>query len=249
MFCSRISNALGYMEHSVVQVVAWRIVRRQSSKNNALVHTQQEVRNWRKRRTIYGCGVPATCCKKALLGATIEKGAAEVTVQDISERAMVNRSTFYRHYLGKYDLLSHYMQDLYAQVPVPERLPSPGDGRDQDPDHAPDWLVGILQHVKQNTEFYRVMLGKQGDPAFCAEGFRQFIERQFRQMVDGDGLVPDPTRPPIDLSVSYISHAAIGVIMWWLENGQPHEPEQIAAWLYHLSRITISFAAGWRSGK
>jgi AcrR family transcriptional regulator len=182
--------------------------------------------------------------QKALLEVTIEKGFAEVSVQDIAERAMVNRSTFYRHYLDKYDLLSHYMEELYAQVPAQEGLPSPGKGLDQNPDQPPAWLVGILQHVQLNTEFYRVMLGKKGDPAFCAEGFRLFIERQFRQMLRADGVGPEPTRPPIDLSVSYISHAAIGVIVWWLENDQPHTPERVAGWLSQLSRATISLSSG-----
>jgi AcrR family transcriptional regulator len=43
--------------------------------------------------------------QEALIALTIEKGFAAVTVRDITERAMVNRSTFYRHYLDKYELL------------------------------------------------------------------------------------------------------------------------------------------------
>jgi AcrR family transcriptional regulator len=47
--------------------------------------------------------------KSALIELTIEKGFAAVTVQDIADRAMINRATFYRHYLDKYDLLGQYM--------------------------------------------------------------------------------------------------------------------------------------------
>lgn len=180
--------------------------------------------------------------QKALLEVTIEKGFAEVSVRDIADRAMVNRSTFYRHFLDKYDLLSHYMEELYARVPTQGGESSLGDRLDQDPDRPPAWLIGILKHVQLNAEFYRVMLGKKGDPAFCAEGFRQFIEKQFRRMLPVDAAVPDPSRPPIDLSVSYISHAAIGVIVWWLENEQGHTPEQVAGWLNQLSRTTASLS-------
>ncbi len=186
--------------------------------------------------------------EKALLEATIEKGFAQVSVRDITERAMVNRSTFYRHYLDKHDLLSHYMEELYAQVPPQEGGSAPGDAPGQDPKQPPLWLVGILKHVQRNTEFYRVMLGKKGDPAFCAEGFRQFIEKQFREILPADGVVADPTRPPIDLSVSYISHAAIGVIMWWLEDQQSHTPEQVAGWLHKLSQATVRLSTGTRFG-
>ena len=39
--------------------------------------------------------------QQALIEGTVEKGFAALTVRDITGRAMVNRSTFYRHYLDK----------------------------------------------------------------------------------------------------------------------------------------------------
>ncbi|MBZ0292889.1 MAG: TetR/AcrR family transcriptional regulator, partial [Anaerolineae bacterium] len=40
--------------------------------------------------------------QQALIELTVERGFSEITVGDIAERAMGNRSTFYRHYLDKY---------------------------------------------------------------------------------------------------------------------------------------------------
>src|ERR1043165_5952074 len=51
--------------------------------------------------------------QQAFIELTVEKGFAALTVRDITERAMVNRSTFYRHYLDKYDLLEQYMNETY----------------------------------------------------------------------------------------------------------------------------------------
>lgn len=45
--------------------------------------------------------------QQAFIELTVEKGFATLTVRDITKRAMVNRSTFYRHYLDKYDLKAH----------------------------------------------------------------------------------------------------------------------------------------------
>ena len=52
--------------------------------------------------------------EEALIELTVEKGFAAVTVRDITERAMVNRSTFYRHYLDKFDLLEQYTNAVTA---------------------------------------------------------------------------------------------------------------------------------------
>ena len=44
--------------------------------------------------------------KKALIETINEKGFGNLTVSDITERAGINRGTFYIHYKGKQDLLN-----------------------------------------------------------------------------------------------------------------------------------------------
>jgi len=51
--------------------------------------------------------------QQALIEGTVEKGFAALTVRDITRRAMMNRSTFYRHYLDKYDLLEQHLNTIY----------------------------------------------------------------------------------------------------------------------------------------
>jgi AcrR family transcriptional regulator len=181
--------------------------------------------------------------QKALIDLTIEKGFTEVTVRDITQRAMVNRSTFYHHYLDKYDLLRQYIEEVIALLYVEESDPALGTDGGQ----PSAGLVRILQHVQTNAEFYRVLLGKKGDPAFCAQSFRKFIERQFRHILPVEGMQADPSRPPIELSVSYILHAGIGAILWWLENDQPCSPEQVAIWLNQFSRADMAVSFGVES--
>jgi len=178
--------------------------------------------------------------QKALVELTIEKGFTEVTVRDIAQRAMVNRSTFYHHYLDKYDLLRQYVDEAIALIHSQEDDPPAA----KDPDHPSAGLVRILQHVQANADFYRVLLGKKGDPAFCAQCFRQFIEQQFRHMLPDEVTRADPSRPPMDLSVNYILHAGIGAILWWLENEQPCSAEQVAVWLNQFSTADIGVSLG-----
>jgi AcrR family transcriptional regulator len=178
--------------------------------------------------------------QKALIELTIEKGFTEVTVRDLTERAMVNRSTFYHHYEDKYDLLSQYIEEVTALIYDQADDSHPMTNVDQ----PSAGLVRILQHVQANADFYRVLLGKKGDPAFCAQSFRRFIEQQFRHMLPSTEVPADPGRPPLDLSVSYILHAGIGAILWWLENDQPCPPEQVAVWLNQFSQADMSVSLG-----
>ena len=182
--------------------------------------------------------------QQALLEAASEKGFAHVTVRDITERAMVNRATFYRHYQDKYDLLKQYLEELSEFIDSDERETISDHEPGQSVDTPPPGLVKLLRHMKANADFYRVMLGKQGDPAFCGQAFRSYIEEGFQRILSSQARLSDPRRPPIDLTVSYLLSAGIGAIVWWLENDQPCTPEQMATWLYQLSMASIGTSLG-----
>ncbi len=182
--------------------------------------------------------------QKALLETTTEKGFAHVTVRDITERAMVNRATFYRHYEDKYDLLAQYMRELSRLIDSTDGETAPEVQPVQSSDAPPAGLIKLLRHMQANADFYRVMLGKQGDPAFCAQSFRNYIEQGFRRMLSSQAPQVDPDRPPVDLTVSYVLSAGVGAIAWWLEDDQPCSPEQMAVWIYQLSMATIRVSLG-----
>jgi AcrR family transcriptional regulator len=45
--------------------------------------------------------------EQAFMGVVAEKGFQAASVQDITEKAGVNRATFYKHFNDKYALLNH----------------------------------------------------------------------------------------------------------------------------------------------
>ena len=168
--------------------------------------------------------------QRAFIELTVEKGFGAVTVSDITERAMVNRSTFYRHFLDKYDLLDNYLnwvdEEVMKQDYVTEKL---GNNAGK-----PTGLIRLLEHVQKFADFYRVMLGQNGDPVFT-ERFRQYSMKRYRFLLSNAELKEPPNSPPVELKLNYISCAGVGAILWWLENGQPCTVEQLAAWLSQLS--------------
>lgn len=178
---------------------------------------------------------------QALMELTVEKGFNNVTVRDLCERAMVNRSTFYRHYLDIYQLLDQYMGEVFEQTtgPVEEKLDENGEPMWKT-GQTPPGLVKLIEHVQSHAEFYRVMLGEKGDPRF-ANYFRQYSEKRFRLLSSLKPPPKEPNSPPVDLRVAYATYAGVCAIVWWLENGQPSSPEQLAAWLSNMTTTTIGF--------
>ena len=178
---------------------------------------------------------------EAMIALTIQKGFNSVTVQEISERAMVNRATFYRYYQDKYDLLDQYMVEQYnlqlayddANTPIPNQVYTP--------DKPPEGLVRMWEHLQAHAAFFRVMLGPKGDPTFTQK-LRINIEKRVRS------ILPDLSKAdaalPLDLCLNYISSASIGMIIWWLENDMPCSPNQMAAWSVQLSTADLFAALG-----
>lgn len=164
--------------------------------------------------------------QQALIEGTVEKGFAALTVRDITERAMVNRSTFYRHYLDKYDLLEQHLNEIYEML-------EEGGGIIGEDRH--EGLIELLKQIQQFPDFYRVVMGAQAD-AFLSQRFRQQAQQRFLACFHQafPEAASDPDIPPLDLKFTTVASAGCSALAWWLEQERPSTPEQFAHWLQHL---------------
>lgn len=176
--------------------------------------------------------------QEALLELTVEKGYPNISVQDIADRAMINRSTFYRHYLDKDDLLVQYMDEVTALTSeddfATDKL-QPGEKEN------PNGLIKLLRHIGQFSEFYRVMLSANGHPV-VTDRLRRNAEERFRYLLSHPGVIPAPSKSPLDMRLTYISCAGVGAISWWVENKMPCTAEELAIWMEELCTASLGFS-------
>nr|WP_239565456.1 TetR/AcrR family transcriptional regulator [Brevibacillus fulvus] len=167
--------------------------------------------------------------KEALITLINEKGYDAITVQDLADRATVNRATFYLHYHDKQDLLDHSMAEVLSSLE--ERLRSLAT-------HQPvgaTALISLFEHVAEHADFYAVMLGKRGFPGFMAS-MTQLFQTYFQSLLENCSKHDNRSDVPKEITIRYITSAYLGVILWWLENGMPYPPEYMASQLFTLSR-------------
>ena len=159
---------------------------------------------------------------EALIELSIEKGFANVTVRDITKRAGINRATLYRYYRDKFDLLDQFAESVYR---LPDRSPDEGTltRNEASFQETTSGLVRMYEHVRANAKFYRVMLGRNGDPAF-RDKVRQYIEKRMSRSLP----LTEYDKKSIDLCLSYISSGSVGVLLWWLDQGMPYSAEEMA---------------------
>ena len=161
---------------------------------------------------------------EALVELTVQKGFSGVTVSDITNRAAINRATFYRHYQDKFDLLAQYPHTVYGLLDIPARKRSQKSARNHTEELMPG-LIAIYEHIRENAKFYKVMLGRNGDPQFTDQ-IRQYIQMRIQRSLP-PGLLK--SEGFLDFYLNYRSNATIGTVLWWLEHEMPYTPEEMAA--------------------
>lgn len=178
----------------------------------------------------------------AVVALTIEKGFAAVTVQDIVERAVVNRATFYRHYQDKYDLVMSSVKQILDELDVPQ-TPPPTQFDQAMIDVPSPAEIHVYQHFAQHAPFYRALLGKNGLPALPVY-LQGRIAQILRRHLDAAGYDAQQARIPLDLCINFAASSAIGMIIWWLEHDLPYGPEQLAIWNSQLIGFGVDYGMG-----
>src|SRR5215468_2363964 len=81
---------------------------------------------------------------EALMALLSTRAFEEITVTDICERAMVHRTTFYKHYEDKYALLEQGMRQMYDELVAEARHDPPSAFSVENP---PPYFVQLFEHV------------------------------------------------------------------------------------------------------
>ena len=186
--------------------------------------------------------------REALIDLIEEKGFDAVTVGDIAQRAMVNRTTFYRHYPDKYALVTGIFEEAVNQifseiVPLPENLEgllSPESEFDAKATQSyidsqlAAWSA-FFEHVARHARLYRVMLGKRGSSWFAVQMRDYFAEaiRSRARTLSASGLraTNDPHAAPAEFVIISLAHWFVGMLAWWIENGMTCSPQQMTLWI------------------
>jgi AcrR family transcriptional regulator len=170
----------------------------------------------------------------ALFGLILEKGFDSVTIEDITNRADLGRTTFYLHYRDKDDLLMQAVRDqVEGLVSQLAQFPLEGGTRGGDSSGAEDVtpLVSLaFNHVAQNAVFYRVLL--RGEGTYSAlQRLRQILTQAILELIQHfttrEKHLLNPT-VPMDVFLNSLAGAWIGLMTWWLEEDMPYPPEQMA---------------------
>ncbi|ADV66040.1 TetR/AcrR family transcriptional regulator [Deinococcus maricopensis] len=179
--------------------------------------------------------------RRALVELVREHGYANVSVQALTARAGVHRTTFYRHHQDKYDVVQDVLNDLSAALEAAHaRLRGPVRSRAWlDPAvDPPELTLVFLAHVEENADFYRLMLGANGMPAFFLE-LHQRLEDFLERLLPQHLLTSTPALVPPTLCAPVLASMGLSIVLWWLRSGLQPDRVQVARWLVRLEVVGL----------
>ncbi|MDP4107468.1 MAG: TetR/AcrR family transcriptional regulator [Bacillota bacterium] len=148
--------------------------------------------------------------KKAVTELMSEKSFDDITIQDIADRADVNRGTIYLHYTDKYDLLDKMIEEHINNLR--ELCQSASEMTFQEGNYV--WF----EYFERNYLFFSTMLASKGAPYFRSR-FLELIVEEYKPEVDttegkNQGLSED-------VILQFFASAIVGAVEWWFKNEMP----------------------------
>ncbi|GIO29767.1 MULTISPECIES: TetR/AcrR family transcriptional regulator [Paenibacillus] len=157
--------------------------------------------------------------RKAFFELIKEKGYDAITIQDIADRAMINRNTFYLHHQNKPDLLDTCMDELLSELRKAVVL-CPIHMNPFSISRLEAVMQAILDHISGNISFYYAMLIDENR----IYPFRAKMEHIIRDKLN-EGWNPDQGNSPLAISkellLEYLVSSFMGIVIWWVKNDRP----------------------------
>jgi AcrR family transcriptional regulator len=150
-----------------------------------------------------------------------EKGHTGLTVQEIAERATINRATFYAHFTDQYELFDYVISEAFRKE-LWRRLPdSPGPSEENLKAlvlAVCDYLVGLNTACSRTDRQFRPLI----EARVQGELYELLLE-----WFEASPLTGNQSVAP-EVTASVVSWAIFGVGLQWSRNGATRSAGEVA---------------------
>lgn len=184
--------------------------------------------------------------RSALAELIDKKGFNNISVTDLTQRADINRGTFYLHYVDKYDLLEKIENEIIQEIEEETKHLDSVNMMNIDASNEPlPFMVKLFEYFRKNSVIIKSILGPKGDPTFERK-IKRFIEINLFEKQKLKNFNIDEAVISEEYFIQYILSADLGVIQYWLEKNMKESPDEMALILARMSLLGPLRAVGIR---
>jgi len=167
----------------------------------------------------------------------LEKGYEHTTVDDITERANVGRSTFYAHHGGKDGLLLQGLQHVRTALLAAQREAATGPAAGR----VLSFSCAFFKHVHEYRELYRALMRSERAPEVAA-ALKRIVADLVRTEFQEHALREDHQTVPTDALVHFTVETMFAILDWWLERRPKLAPAEADAIFRQLALPALAAA-------
>lgn len=176
-----------------------------------------------KRRTL-----TKRLVQDALLEILKTKSIMNVTVRELCDAAGINRTTFYNHYNGVYEVLSEIEENFLTRISAEDALFS----NEQELTHH---IERLCIHLKENSDIAVLLLENNADPNFSSRLMN--VQSESTTWQKTMSRYSDSEK---ELLIEFVSGGAYKLICRWLKTGCKQTPHQIAVLFSRIIKNGLS---------
>src|SRR5271165_2765583 len=170
---------------------------------------------------------------ESFVGLLAEKDFEHITMNEIAERADVNRGTVYLHYVDKFDLLDHcidtHLTDLLEDCLPGSTMPHPTKAA----------MQRMFAYLEQHAFLYTTLLVNKGIPTFRNRLMAVMVQ-SLSAYFDASGIPPNMNK---EVSAQFLASAAVGVLEWWITQSMPYSPTDMVEHLWALLERIVPYVS------
>ena len=167
--------------------------------------------------------------RQALIDLLSQKSENNISVRELTQKANINRGTFYIHYKDIHDLVEQLVDEGVEKLLGVCRRHPPA----QTPRASYPFLTDLFQTLQSDSQLFTILLGSTGSHAY-SERVCKAIQDHFLNDLLSVFYSADPKQRQVasDFIVAGCLHEALV----WLKNGTKETPDEMA---YLTGRIIM----------
>jgi AcrR family transcriptional regulator len=169
-----------------------------------------------------------TAIFEALSDLLHEKKYANITIQEIIDRANVGRTTFYQHFPDKDALLMNSIESVFESLSqhLSSQAPAQHESR-----LIP--VVEIFTHIKENSRLINgILLSDSGDLLF--DKFKSYWGKKIEPFLLAHLPKAKQPKVPIEIINNHITTTLIELLRWWMQQGEQYTAQQMEQYFFAL---------------
>ena len=179
--------------------------------NNTLINENLDLRIRRTHKLLFD----------SLTSLLTEKSFDDIRISDICDKAMVHRTTFYKHFEDKYQLLDFLLRQLIKNFEEKSLQYTPINNTKQ---YYTNLFRLLLEHMCENRKMYSIGLLNNGS---AMKLLQKIVLQCIKSKLENDENNGIKFIVPIDIIAEFYSPALVYSAGEWLEEGMPISIDQM----------------------